>query len=190
MTALIDDLGIWVQLGVLNNSFEWQIFPVASSTGNTTYRVSFDCANKEFFKIKTICYLRAVYQSQGSKVVDQKWIKLYPKLEKEIVEIPLNAILSQQLLLRSIEIISRLKFRPIGQKILDYPYTISLEEFLPFPETIEKVNNIPQLTGIINEELANLKGELTQEITANINNIINANINSQLNQILILLSAI
>lgn len=167
MTALVDDLGVWVQLGTINNSFNWVSFPVSSSTGNSTYRVSFICDN--FPKIKTICYLRAVYQTLGSKIVDQKWIKLYPKPEKEIVEIPLSPLFQKQNLTRSIEIICKLKFNPIGQTINDQPYQITLEEFLPSIETINAVNNIPQLQGIIDQELTQLKGELTTEIVNNIN---------------------
>jgi hypothetical protein len=167
MTALVDDLGIWVQLGTVNNGFDWHSFPVSSSTGNSTYRIGFQCAN--FPKIKTICYLRAVYQTAGSKIVDQKWVKLYPKIEKEIVEVPLSPLFQKQNLTRSIEIISKLKFNPIGQTVLDQPYTITLEEFLPYAETINAVNNIPQLQGIIDQELTQLRGELTTEIVNSIN---------------------
>lgn len=191
MTALIDDLGVWIQLGTLQNSFDWQIFPVASSTGNTTYRINFNCPSNNWYKIKSICYLRAVYQQQGSKVVDQKWIRIYPKQEKEIVEIPLTVVLQKQLLLRQIEIISKLKYRRIGQRIIDEPHSITLEEFLPFPETINAVNNIPQLQGLINQELEELKGELNLEITANINNAIAqqlTDIQTQYNVIITMLS--
>ncbi|NCO74174.1 MAG: hypothetical protein GW856_02785 [Cyanobacteria bacterium] len=175
MTALIDDLGVWVQLGTIQPSWDWIPFPVSFSTNNSIFRIKFI---GDFSKITTFLYLRVTYSNTGINNFNYKWTRIYPNEAPTIIDLPINQIFLTNELSKIIEIRKASKWYGYKIPISDILYFVSLEAFIPFPETIKAINNIPQLQGVINDQLTQLKQELTVDIASNITNAISQNLNN------------
>lgn len=176
MTALVDDLGVWIQLGQVQPNWNWSTFPVSTSTKNSIFRLT--TTSTDYNKILTFVYLRVVYQSTTNNLPSGKWQRFYPKKEQEIIDLNSLPILSASSVNRFIQVRKGNKYYGYKRAISDNPYLLNLEEFIPFEEVINNAQNIPQLTEVIDEQLNELKGELTQDIV----NQILANISTLNNQ--------
>lgn len=166
MTALVDDLGVWIQLGTVQPNWDWLSFPILTSTGNNIFRLS-TIGNIE--KINTFFYIRVVYRNSGSSSVDGKWLRFYPNLEQQIVEFNTNQIFTFSNITREIQVRKSSKWYGYKIPVTDEPYLLQLEEFLPFDDVLQQSFYLPQIQQIIDQELEQLKTELTPQITATIN---------------------
>lgn len=188
MTALIDDLGIWVQLGSVNPNWNWQQFPVSSSTSNSIFRVK-TLGNIE--EIKTFCYLRVIYLNSGTNNPDGKWIRIFPKNEQEIIDLNTSPLFTFSNISRVIEVRKSSYYGGYNRPISDPIYTLSLEEFIPFDNVLDNRFALPQIEEIINDKLLALQGNLSQALAIDISNTIQIElnlINQQLNDISAMIS--
>lgn len=190
MTALVDDLGVWVQLGTLTPRWDWESFPVSSSTANSIFRVS---TIGNFSQINTFIYVRVVYQNSGTNNPDSRWVKFYPKNEKEIIDLNTNPLFTFSNVSRIIQVRKGSRFGGYKRPITDTIYQLKLEEFVPFDNVINNASNLPALQQAIDDSLLQLQADLTQDIVNQINTNIQVqlnNINQQLDDITILLSGV
>lgn len=166
MTALIDDLGIWVQLGTIQPFWDWIDFPVFFSTNTNVFRFTF---LGDFSKINTFLYLRVIYFNSGTQNIGGKWIRLYPNQQSQIIELPINSMFLVNNFSKSIQVRKASRWYGYKIPISDNLYTVTCEAFIPFPETINAINNLPQIQAVVEDKLSNLKQELTLEIIDQLN---------------------
>ena len=190
MTALVDDLGVWVQLGTVQPDWDWLSFPILTSTGNNIFRLS-TIGNMN--KIVTFFYIRVVYRNSGSSSVDGKWLRFYPNLDQQIVEFNTNQIFTFSNITREIQVRKSSKWYGYKIPITDEPYLLQLEEFVPFDNVLQTYNNLPAIQQIVDNSLLTLKTELTSDIATSINTnlIIEAqNLQNQINTVITLLGGV
>ena len=169
MSALVDDLGIWVQLGIVQPDWNWQAFPVSSSTSNSIFRLT--TLGEDLEQIKTFIYSRVLYLNSGTNIPDSQWKRFYPKQGSEIINLDTNPLFLYSNISRLIEVRKSSRWYGYKRPITDIVYSLQLEKFVPFENVINNANNIPQLTEAINLQLQQLKNELTQDI---VNQILSA----------------
>ncbi|AFY39890.1 hypothetical protein Lepto7376_3714 [[Leptolyngbya] sp. PCC 7376] len=100
---IVDDFGVWEGLGTVVPAFDWQLFPLFPSTPNAAFRVFYiGDFDRTWYPP---AFVRGVYFSGSQYFFDRNWVKLYPKNEPEIIQIPYPADLqSDPLPQRQIEI--------------------------------------------------------------------------------------
>ena len=184
MTALVDDLGLWVQLGEIQPSWDWQNFPVSTSTSNSIFRLT--TLTNNFNAIKTFNYIRVIYLSSGTNFPDSRWQRFYPKQGSEIIDLNTNPLFLFSNVSRFIEVRKSSRWYGYRRPISDNLYRLRLEEFVPFENVLNNASNLPQLTDAINSLLEQLKDELTQDLITQIEQIIQEQlpqtVNQQINQ--------
>lgn len=85
MTALLDDLGTWQELGVITPELgNFTTFPFPATSGFNTFRIIWE---GDVNNAQTFCFLRAYYIRGGSTVYEGKWQKLYPKMGEEMISL-------------------------------------------------------------------------------------------------------
>ncbi len=151
MTALLDDLGIWQQLGTITPNSNWQTFPVQASSIGNTFRLAW---GGDMSDVKSFVYLRSVFQLTGQQVVSSRWKRAYPKSEREVIELPLSLEFALQNLGQYFQVIKKYKYEPLGYTVTDSSYSLTLEEFIPYPETIKQIQNQPAIKEAVREVLA------------------------------------
>lgn len=190
MTALVDDLGVWVQLGSVQVGWDWLSFPILTSTGNNIFRLS-TIGNID--KINTFFYIRVVYRNSGSSSVDSKWLRFYPNIDKQILELNTNQLFTFNNITREIQVRKSSKWYGYKIPITDEPYLLQLEEFIPFDDALQQSFYLPQIQQIVDQELEQLKTELTPQITASINATLTQetqNLQNQVNTVISLLGGV
>lgn len=167
MTALVDDLGIWIQLGTIQPNWDFLSFPVLTSTGNNLFRLT---TLGDFSKINTFLYFRVVYlTNSGVENVEGKWLRFYPNEQPQIIKLNSDELLLSGNLTRAIQVRKSSKWYGYKIPITDNLYSLTLEEFIPFDEVLQQSAYLPQIQQIVETELAQLKTELTAEIVSQIN---------------------
>jgi hypothetical protein len=82
MVALLDDLGIWNDLGTILLDGNWQFFPGQATQGLSLFRVTW---GGDLSDIKSRVQLRSFYNRSGFSEPDSRWVRLFPKPGSEIV---------------------------------------------------------------------------------------------------------
>jgi hypothetical protein len=180
MTALVDDLGLWVQLGEIVPSWDWITFPVSTSTTNSIFRLT--TLTDDFNAIKTFNYIRVVYLSSGTNFPDNRWQRFYPKEGSEIIDLNTNPLFLFSNVSRLIEVRKSSRWYGYRRPISDNLYRLRLEEFVPFDNVLNNASNLPQLTDAINSLLEQFKDELTQDLITQIEQLIQAQLPQTINQ--------
>lgn len=125
-----DDIGVWEPLGRVNSpSIElWTPLPRQSTAGNSLFRVQFHCS--DFNKISSICWLRVNIKTAGTEQAFRA-LKLYPKPEKTLIEIPVPKDLElRSIFFRSIEVKKSLKYVRYLGPIQDIRWDVSVDEIV------------------------------------------------------------
>lgn len=138
MTFLLNSLGTWNVLGTVTPNYgEWIFFPLPATQGFNTFRITF--FGEWYSSSWNWIYIRDVYQTLGNKVVGKRWHKFYPKQEQEIASFYLMAEFGFQNLQRAFEVTKRHKY--YGQNLIfnDKIFSVTLEEFSPYPELIAQL---------------------------------------------------
>ncbi|ACK68598.1 hypothetical protein PCC7424_0128 [Gloeothece citriformis PCC 7424] len=86
MTILLDDLGIWRNLGQLIAEPEWQDFSNEALEGLSLFRVRYSGINLLELPLNRF-YLRSVY-NRISNFVDRRWLRIYPNQESQYIHLP------------------------------------------------------------------------------------------------------
>jgi hypothetical protein len=127
--------------------------------------------------LKTVVYLRAVYQFLGKKVVDRRWFKFYPKPEPEIFSFNENESLIFENSFVGFEVIKKLKYRRVGFTVTEESYQVLLEEFLPLDNTLKEIEGTNNLSKIINLNLAESENKITNNLINRINEVVAYQVN-------------
>lgn len=140
MVALLDDLGTWEQLGTITPIVgEWIRFPKMSEHGYTTFRISYDVPDGLVY---SHLRLRSVWGSYLKLATSSQQIRLYPKKESEIIQIPQTNEFNQQNLRRWFEVFKFFPYRKARRGNSDPVYNVTLEEFVPYPETVARLEQV------------------------------------------------
>lgn len=84
---IVDELGIWEDLGIVEISPDWQFFPFFPKSENSTLRI-FQTGEIDLLgKYRNWAYIRASYFSGGFYIFD-KWIRVYPSHDQTIIQYP------------------------------------------------------------------------------------------------------
>ncbi|MEG3437297.1 hypothetical protein V0288_09215 [Pannus brasiliensis CCIBt3594] len=130
MTLLLDDLGIWTNLGTLFPSGDWVTFPLPAERGLSIFRASW---GGDLSDIKSFVYLRAIYTRGGFAEPDSRWKRLYPKSGSEIFFLTLPEELQSQGISRAFQCQKWFRRLRLGIN-KDSRYSLNLQEFQPLPE--------------------------------------------------------
>lgn len=137
MVAFLDDLGTWEQLGeIIPNFTEFQTFPVAAENGWSTFRTTYLGLDSRLF---SYCFFVSAYVKGGSEVQGKDWVKSYPKENQELLTLPFPPEFLAQTQSRFIQVIKYVKCWRKAYKGQDPLYRVRLEEFIPYPETVAKL---------------------------------------------------
>ena len=152
MVALLDDLGIWNDLGTILPDGNWQFFPGQATQGLSVFRVAW---GGDLSDIKSRVQLRAIYNRSGFSVPGSQWFRLYPKLNSEIVFLDFPNELKFQQVARSFQAMKWYKYLRNGLNF-DSRYSLNLQEFQPLPEYIDNNNQrinqrLEQIYEILNQ---------------------------------------
>jgi hypothetical protein len=159
MTALLDDLGTWIELGTVSVITDWLTFPVAATQGYSSFRLTWqgDFARR----INSRYYLRSLYIKGGSNVVDSQWQRIYPSADPQIIALPFSPEFYGQQLERFIEVRKAVKYKSLSYWSTSEPvFSLNLQEFSPYPETIAAINNQSLSPSTIDE----LSSQLIEQI--------------------------
>jgi hypothetical protein len=175
MVALLDNLGIWNNIGSIFPSGDWQSYPLTADQGLSIFRLTW---GGDLSDVKSYVYIRQIYIKPGFAEPDSRWRKAYPKQGSEILFIPLPEELQALGISRGFQVIKWYRYLRTGINI-DSAYSLNIQEFQPLPEFEEvfKVLKFSDLqavrTGIVRaieelndietaRDLAIIKNQLSQ----------------------------
>ena len=84
---------MWEALGTLTPSQQWQTFPLHSD-GASVIKVAYHVPGGDFSKTQSFAWFRRAWRGTVPRQVD-KSLRLYPKPEHQIIEIPIPLALQQ-----------------------------------------------------------------------------------------------
>ena len=84
--TIVDDFGVWENIGTIVPAFDWQIFPNFPSTPNAAFRIFYTGDFDRTFYPPA--FLRGMYFSGSRYFFDRDWVKVFPKNEPEIIQLP------------------------------------------------------------------------------------------------------
>ena len=127
-----DSFGVWANLGEVAPEYNvWEKFPVSTSFGNTTFRLSYSCA--DFTQIRSFAYLRVIYFNIDTQLATRSR-KIYPKPNSEEISFPYNPEYRDRSTIyysRVFEIKRLFRYRArIGYAQQDVLWSVKIEELL------------------------------------------------------------
>jgi hypothetical protein len=138
MVALLDDLGIWNNLGTIFPNGDWQTFPLQAEQGLSIFRIRW---GGDLSDVKSRVKLRAVYTRRGFAEPDSRWRSLYPRGGSEILFLTLPEELQSQGIVRAFQCVKWYRYQRIGLNF-DSKYSLNLQEFQPLPETRKRFKTL------------------------------------------------
>jgi hypothetical protein len=154
MVALLDNLGIWNNIGTVFPTGDWQSYPLTADRGLSVFRLTW---GGDLSDVKSYVYLRQIYVKPGFAEPDSRWRKVYPKQGSEIIFIPLPEELQALGISRGFQVTKWYRYLRNGINI-DSAYSLNLQEFQPLPEF---ENNFKVLKS---SDLQTLKTEIIEAI--------------------------
>ncbi|PNW40083.1 UNVERIFIED_CONTAM: hypothetical protein BEN50_15040 [Euhalothece sp. KZN 001] len=145
---IIDDLGIWEDIGSLSFLVDdWQFFPFFPKKEHSTFKVFFLGDIDLLRKWRVSCWIRGAYFSGSQYFFDRNWLRLYPKEEPEIITYPYPVdLIKDDLPQRQIQAKRRLTYRKdpfkqatpaLGLQILEKVDSEAIYPGDPYPAVIE-----------------------------------------------------
>lgn len=127
MGTITDDIGVWNDLGTITPLHkQWLKFPNRATGANATLRITCFCS--DWNKVNSWIWLRPRYQTSNSDQVGLS-IRIYPKQEKQLVEIPIPVDLQERsVYFRDFEVYKNLRWRRYIGYTPDVNWQIKLEE--------------------------------------------------------------
>jgi hypothetical protein len=150
MVALLDDLGIWNDLGMILPDGEWQNFPKEAKQGLSVFRLVW---SGDLSDVRSRVQLRAIYNRSGFSVPGSKWFRLFPKQGSEIVFFDFPDELKTQKVIRGFQALKWYKYLKNGINV-DSRYSLNIQEFQPLPD--------------FEKEIRPLSASLVQEIVSEV----------------------
>ncbi|MBD2118087.1 MAG: hypothetical protein O9276_20505 [Microcystis sp. LE17-20A] len=148
MAALLDDLGIWNDLGTIMPDGNWQFFPNQATQGLSVFRITW---GGDLSDIKSRVQLRAIYNRSGFSVPSTRWFRLYPKQGSEIIFLDFPDELKARQVVRGFQAMKWYKYLKNGLNS-DSKYSLNLQEFQPLPEYIDNINQrLEQIYAILSQ---------------------------------------
>lgn len=146
---VIDDFGTWEDLGIIPEIVDdWQFFPLFPSKETSAFRVYFQGNIELLQKWRVSCWIRGAYFSGAQYFFDQKWLRLYPKSEPEIITYPYPAdLIRDPLPSRQLQVKRRLTYKrepfkaatpSLGIQILAKTDTNVIYPGEPYPAILEE----------------------------------------------------
>lgn len=142
MVALLDDLGIWNDLGTILPDGNWQFFPGQANQGLSLFRVTW---GGDLSDIKSRVQLRSFYNRSGFSEPDSRWGRLFPKPGSEIVFLNFPDELKTQKITRGFQATKWYKYLKNGINF-DSRYSLNLQEFQPLPDFEEEIRPLSAST--------------------------------------------
>lgn len=88
-TMIIDQFGTWENLGSISPvADDWQTFPLFANHPTGTLKLYFNGNSELLRDWKISGWIRAMYFSGSKYFFDQRWLRIYPKDEPEILHYP------------------------------------------------------------------------------------------------------
>lgn len=150
MVALLDDLGVWNDLGTVFPTSDWQILPRQATEGFSVFRINW---GGDLSDIKSQIQLRLIYNYSGFSSPDLQWIRLFPKQGSEILILNLPDELKARKISRGFQVMKWWKYLRNGLNS-DSRYSLNIQEFQLLPQYLD---NTSQQLEQIYQIVANLR---------------------------------
>jgi hypothetical protein len=135
---ILDNFGEWKNLGEIQPSLDWQIFPEFAGNGEIFW-LNFSEKSSTHYG-----YIRAIYWSGSQYIFDNSWIKIFPKDEPEIIVYPFpKTFRGKGVNQRQIQVKKRPRYR--ASVVYDTDWNISILELQGSNESSNAIcNTLPK----------------------------------------------